>query len=121
MREEERLIAAGHQCEVREGGYYWARLIIWEETPKAAAQRRFITHERRHEYPLLCNPSIVELRFTSEPEGKPYLVSGLGRKERLQDWLFLERIPPIRGYFPSLCSLNPNYASLLARPQAPGR
>lgn len=117
MTKDEKLIAQGHQCEVREGGYYWARLIIWEETPKARAQRRWITHDPRDHYPMLCDPSIVELRFTSEPAGKPYLMSGLGRRERLQDWLFLERVPPIKGYYPSISVLDESYAPLLAGPK----
>lgn len=94
MTFDEKLISAGHRCEVTTPGYYWARLIIWEESVKARAQRTMITHRPKEKYPRLCNASIVELWRLSD--GRPMLRAGLERRERVQDWLFLARVmvPP---------------------------
>lgn len=102
----EKLIEQGHQCDVGEPGYYWARLITWEESAKARAQRKMITHERAERYPKLSGACIVQLQYSHD--GSPIILVGLGRRERPQDWLFLERVPDHPLYINPLIGPDPD-------------
>lgn len=101
------IIPTAHLCEVREEGYYWARLVVWEP-PTHLPQKR--------DFPMLCDPCPVELFFSSA--GSPLIVSPLSRRERVQDWLFMQRIPdplPIERHG----VLLHEYAPLLNGPRSP--
>jgi len=101
------IIPAAHLCEVREEGYYWARLVVWSP-PTHLPQKR--------EWPMLCDPCIVELWFSSV--GKPHISSRLCRPERVQDWLFLQRVPDFQP--PTRYGiLLPEHAHLLNGPRSP--
>ena len=102
----EKLIEAGHQCEVGDPGYYWARLITWEESAKARAQRKMITGARAERYPQLSAACIVQVQYTHN--GQPIVLVGLGRRERVQDWLFLERVPDHPQYLNPLIGPDPD-------------
>lgn len=117
----EKLIQAGHTCEVGEPGYYWARLITWEESPKARAQRKMITGRGAERYPQLSGACIVQLQFSHT--GSPIILVGLGRRERPQDWLFLERVPDHPQYINPLIGpdpdIKPDLSVFKAGPSAP--
>lgn len=101
------IIPTRHACEVKEEGYYWARLVVWVP-PNHLPQKR--------EFPMLCDPCPVELFFTAS--GSPVIASHLSRRERVQDWLFMQRIPdplPTTRYG----VLLPEYAPLLDGPRRP--
>lgn len=89
------VIAAGHQCRLIEPGYYWARLIVWEESVKARVQRRSMGTPPRS-YPMLCNPSIVELWRLGN--GNAHVHAGEMGRTRVGDWLFLAKVEPVSGY-----------------------
>lgn len=101
------IIPTTHACEVKEEGYYWARLVVWVP-PTCLPQKR--------EWPMLCDPCIVELMFSSA--GRPFIRSHLCRRERVQDWLFLARVP---DYQPTqrFGVLLPEYEHLLSGPKEP--
>jgi hypothetical protein len=78
----EAIIAAGHRCELKQEGYYWARLIV-RDPPKHLPQKR--------DFPMLCSPSVVRLGFSTQ--GTPHISSpDVLRRTVLEDWVFLERI-----------------------------
>lgn len=101
------IIPTTHACEVKEEGYYWARLVVWQ-APTHLPQKR--------EWPMLCDPCIVELFFTAN--GTPHIHGPINRRERVQDWLFLARVP---DYQPTqrFGILLPEHAHLLNGPRSP--
>lgn len=86
MTQDEKLIEAGHQCDVSEPGYYWARLVIWQP-PGHLPQKR--------QWPALCNPCPVQLSYSTT--GTPILRALGSNRVRVWDWLFIERIADIAG------------------------
>ncbi len=101
------IIPTAHSCEVKEEGYYWAQLVVWAP-PAHLPQKR--------EFPMLCDPCIVELWFSST--GKPHIHAHLNRRERVQDWVFLARVPDIRP-IQRFGILLPEHAHLLTGPKEP--
>lgn len=81
--EAERLIARGHQCDVSQAGYYWARLIV-REPPAHLPQRRA--------FPMLCDPSVVRIMRPGEPL-EIVLSADVRHRTTCADWIFLQRIP----------------------------
>lgn len=101
------IIPTTHACEVKEEGYYWARLVVWVP-PTHLPQKR--------EFPMLCKPCIVELWFSRS--GKPHISANLGRRERVQDWWIVARVP---DYEPTERHgiLLPEHVHLLSGPKEP--
>lgn len=84
MSAVEKIIAAGHQCDISQEGHYWAQLIV-RKPPRHLPQPG--------PYPKLCLPSVVRLMYANVPKGSPIIFCGdVDHTTSLEDWIFLERI-----------------------------